>query len=76
MQDKIWYYYEKWGGHHTSFPPRRSVKAGKYEFNPNRNKSNLLVTSLMAKAFKISYCMETSLDFDTNFIITISFKLP
>ena len=44
--------------------------------NPNHNKSNLLVTSLLAKAFKISYCMETSLDFDTDFIMTISFKLP
>ena len=25
MQKKIWYY-EKWGGRHASFPPRRSVK--------------------------------------------------
>ena len=24
MQEKTWYY-EKWGGRHTSFPPRRSV---------------------------------------------------
>ena len=26
MQKKIWYY-EKWGGRHASFPPRRSVKS-------------------------------------------------
>ena len=25
MQEKTWYY-EKWGGRHASFPPRRSVK--------------------------------------------------
>ena len=33
---------------------RYRFKAGKYEFNPIHNKSNLLVTSLLTKAFKMA----------------------
>ena len=31
MQEKTWYY-EKWGGRHVSFPPRRSVNMIVWEF--------------------------------------------
>ena len=38
----------------TRGPQRYRFKAGKYEFNPNHNKSNLLVTSILTKAFKMA----------------------
>ena len=33
MQKKVWYY-EKWGGCHASFPPRRSVNYFEGIFHP------------------------------------------
>ena len=38
----------------TRGPQQYRFKAGKYEFNPNHNKSNLLVTSILTKAFKMA----------------------
>ena len=38
----------------TRGPPRYRFKAEKYKFNPNHNKSNLLATSLLTKAFKVA----------------------
>ena len=38
----------------TRGPQRYKFKVGKYKFNPNHNKSNLLVLSFLNKAFKIA----------------------
>jgi hypothetical protein len=39
----------------TRGPQRYRFQARKYKFNPNHNKSNLLVTSLLTEAFKMAF---------------------